>query len=84
MAGSSILSENEVFPITVLNCDFAEGQKILEEYEDHLTSDYVPVVLPFNTFKRLYTEFQELLALDREWSSSEDSRVSELCERLGY
>lgn len=84
MAGSSILFENEVFPLTVLNSDLAEEQKILEEYEDHLNSGYVSHVLPFAIFKRLYNEFQELLALGREWNDSEDRRVSELCERLGY
>lgn len=84
MAGSSILSETEVFPITVLDCDFAEEQKILKEYEDHVNSGYVPVVLTFSAFKRLYVEFEELLELDRAWTEEEDRRVSVLCDRLGY
>jgi hypothetical protein len=84
MAGSSILSETEVFTITVLDCQLAEEQKILEEYEEHITSDYVPIVLPINTFKRLFNEFQGLLALGRAWTEGEDRKVSELCESLGY
>lgn len=84
MCETAILNEENTYPLNISNGNLEGDEEIFEEYKDHINSDYVSDVLPFNTFKRLYNEFQELSELERPWTEGEDRRVSELCKRLGY